>query len=104
VVGGHTEEWIRGRGPLAMAVVNELKAAGVYVFVGALEEETDTAFSADPTSGTVLFSDGPSVETKELLGGLTVVDVADEGAAGMLGRHGRGGVRPQVVRRFRPRP
>ena len=30
-VGDHTEEWFRGRGPLAMAVVNEMKAAGVYV-------------------------------------------------------------------------
>ncbi len=28
-VGDHTEEWFRGRGPLAMAVVNEMKAAGV---------------------------------------------------------------------------
>ena len=27
-VGDHTEEWFRGRGPLAMAVVNEIKAAG----------------------------------------------------------------------------
>ena len=33
-VGDHTEEWFRGRGPLAMAVVNEMKAAGVYVFAG----------------------------------------------------------------------
>ena len=33
-VGDHTEEWFRGRGPLAMAVVDEMKAAGVYVFAG----------------------------------------------------------------------
>ena len=38
-VGDHTEEWFRGRGPLAMAVVEEMKAAGVYVFAGGLEEE-----------------------------------------------------------------
>jgi hypothetical protein len=38
-VGDHTEEWFRGRGPLAMAVVDEMKAAGVYVFAGGLEEE-----------------------------------------------------------------
>ena len=38
-VGDHTEEWFRGRGPLAMAVVGEMKAAGVYVFAGGLEEE-----------------------------------------------------------------
>ena len=33
-VGDHTEEWFRGRGPLAMAVVDEMKDAGVYVFAG----------------------------------------------------------------------
>jgi len=46
-VGDHSEEWFRGRGPLAMAVVNEMKAGGVYVFAGGLEEEPETAFSAD---------------------------------------------------------
>ena len=50
-VGDHTEEWFRGRGPLAMAVVNEMKAAGVYVFAGGLEEEDGPVYSADPTSG-----------------------------------------------------
>ena len=50
-VGDHTEEWFRGRGPLARAVVDEMKAAGVFVFGGGLEEEVDTAFSADATSG-----------------------------------------------------
>ena len=36
-VGDHSEEWFRARGPLGMAVVNEMKAAGVYVFAGGLE-------------------------------------------------------------------
>ena len=53
-VGDHTEEWFRGRGPLAMAVVDEMKAAGVYVFAGGLEEEAGTVFSADATSGTLI--------------------------------------------------
>src|SRR6476646_2782424 len=38
-VGDHTEEWFRRRGPLARAVMDEMKAAGVYVFAGGLEEE-----------------------------------------------------------------
>ena len=38
-VGDHPEEWFRPRGPLAMAVVTEMKEAGVYVFAGGLEEE-----------------------------------------------------------------
>ena len=80
-VGDHTEEWFRGRGPLANAVVEEIKAAGDYVFAGGLVEEVEEAFSADATSGTLLFTDGPYVETKEYLGGFTIVDVADKEAA-----------------------
>jgi hypothetical protein len=105
LVGDHTEEWFRGRGPLAMAVVDEMKAAGVYVFAGGLEEEADAAFSADATSGTLTFTDGPFVETQEFLGGLTVVDVADEDAARMwAGKIAEACGWPQEVRRFKPRP
>jgi hypothetical protein len=32
-VGNHTEEWFEGRGPLAHAVVAEMKAAGVKISV-----------------------------------------------------------------------
>ena len=82
-VGDHTEEWFLGRGPLVMAVLDEMKAAGVYVFAGGLEEETDKVFSADATSGTLLFTDGPFIESKEWLGGFTVVDVADDDSVRM---------------------
>ncbi len=67
-VGDHTEQWFRGRGPLARAVVAEMKAAGVYVFAGGLEEE-GPVYSADPTSGTSVITDGPYVKTKEIPGG-----------------------------------
>jgi hypothetical protein len=104
-VGDHSEEWFRGRGPLAMAVVDEIKAAGEYVFAGGLEEEDGPVFSADTTSGTLVITDGPYVETKEFLGGLTVVDVADEGAAKMwAGKIAEACGWPQEVRRFKPRP
>jgi hypothetical protein len=103
-VGDHTEEWFRGR-PRSMAVVDEMKAAGVYVFTGGLEEEVETAFSADATSGTLTFTDGPFVETKEYLGGFTVVDVADDEAARMwAGKVAEACGWPQEVRRFKPRP
>jgi len=76
----------------------------VYVFAGGLEE-AETAFSADATSGTLTFTDGPFVETKEFLGGLTVVDVADEDAARMwAGKIAEACGWPQEVRRFKPRP
>ena len=92
-VGDHTEEWFRGRGPLAMAVVAEMKAAGVHVFSGGLEEEDGPVYSADATSGDLVITDGPYVETKEFLGGFAVVDVADDEAAKYVGRQDRGGLR-----------
>jgi hypothetical protein len=104
-VGDHTEEWFRGRGPLAMAVVDEIKAAGEYVFAGGLEEEDGPVFSADATSGTLTFTDGPYVETKEWLGGLTIVDVPDEAAARRwAGKIAEACGRPQEVRLFKPQP
>jgi hypothetical protein len=104
-VGDHTEEWFGSRAPLAMAVVAEMQAAGVYVFAGGLEEEVGDAFSADATSGTLTVTDGPYVETTEFLGGLTVVDVADEEAAKMwAGKMAEACGWPQEVRRFKPWP
>ena len=104
-VGDHSEEWFRGRGPLAMAVVHEMEEAGVLVYAGGLEEEVDLAFSADATSGTLTFTDGPFVETKEWLGGLTVVDVADEEAARVwAGKIAEACGWPQEVRRFKSWP
>ena len=104
-VGDHPGEWFRGHGPLAMAVVNEMKAAGVYVFAGGLEEEDGPVYSPDPTSGTVMISDGPYVETKEFLGGLTVVEVADDETAKMwAGKIAQACGWPQEVRRFGSQP
>ena len=102
-VGDHSEEWFRSRGPLSRAVVNEIKDAGALVFAGGLEEEVEKAFSADATSGTLTFTDGPYVETKEFLGGLTIVDVPDEEAARMwAAKIAEACGWPQEVRRFKP--
>ena len=104
-VGDHSEEWFQSRGPLAKAVVAEMMSAGVLVFAGGLDEEAEEAFSADATSGTLTFTDGPYVETKEFLGGLTVVDVADEETARMwAGKIAEACGWPQEVRRFKPQP
>jgi len=100
-VGDHTEEWFRGRAPLAMGVTNEMKDAGVYVFAGGLEEE-GPVYSADPTGGDVLLTDGPYAETKEWLGGFAVVDVPDDEAARYwAGRLATALDWPQEVHRFR---
>jgi hypothetical protein len=100
-VGDHSEEWFRGRGALVVGVLDEMKAAGAYVFAGGLEEDPETVFSADPSSGTVMFTDGPYVETKEFLGGFTVVAVPDEESARMwAGKVAEACGWPQEVRRF----
>ena len=101
-VGEHSEAWFAARGPLARAVVDEMKAAGVYVFAGGLEENPKAAFSADATGGTLAFTDGPYVSHPQFLGGLTVIDVADAQAA----RHWAGKLAeacgwPQEVRRVK---
>ena len=104
-VGDHSEEWFRGRGPLAMAVVNEMKAAGVYVFAGGLEEEDGPVYSADSTGDEVLITDGPYVETKEWLGGFAVVDVPDDEAAKVWGgKIAEACGWPHEIRRFKPQP
>ena len=104
-VGDHPAEWFQSRVEPSMAVIREMEAAGVLVFAGGLEEDVDTPVTADATSGTVLFTDGPFVETKEFLGGLTIVDVPDVEAARMwAGKIAEGCGWPQEVRRFGRRP
>lgn len=102
-VGDHTPEWFAARGPLAMAVCEEMKAAGVLIFSGGLEEDLADAFSADATSGELVFTDGPYVETTEYLGGFAAIDVPDADTARMwAGKVAEACGWPQQVRRFQP--
>jgi hypothetical protein len=65
----------------------ELRDAGAWVFAGGLEAP-DTATVLRPRSGEVLMTDGPFVEAKEYLGGLSIVDAPDLDAALEWGRKG----------------
>ena len=104
-VGDHSEDWFRGRAPLALAVTDEMKAAGVYVFAGGLEEEDGPVYAADPTSGTVTVTDGRYAEPAEFLGGFAIVDVPDDEAAKeWAGKVAEACGWPQEVRRFKPWP
>lgn len=104
-VGDHSEEWFQSRGPLAMAVVTEMEAAGVMVYTGGLVEEIETAASADATSGELVITDGPYAETKEFLGGLAIIEVPDdETARYWTGRIAEACGWPQELRRFKSRP
>jgi hypothetical protein len=79
----------------------EMRAAGVLVFTGGLDDAAPV-FSVDASSGTPLFTDGPFMESKEHLGGIAVIDVADEAAARLwAGRIATACAWPQEVHRFR---
>jgi hypothetical protein len=99
-VGDHTQEWINSRGPLAKAAVEEMKAAGVYVFAGGLEVD-GPVYSVDPTGDEALITDGPYVESKEFLGGFTVVNVPDDETAKFwAGKIAEACGWPHEIRRF----
>ncbi len=99
-VPDYTEEEMAEKSKAVRALRAEMKAAGVYVFLGGLDDDAPV-FSVDASSGTPVFTDGPYVETKEHLGGFTIVDVADEEAARMwAGKVAIACGWPQQVRRF----
>src|SRR6478609_2206010 len=101
-VGDHDEAWFESRVKPSTAVVRDMQDQGVLVYAGGLVEELEEAASADATSGELVVTDGPFVETKEWLGGLTIVDVPDDEAARMwAGRVAEGCGWPQEVRRFK---
>ena len=85
----------------AIDVFNErLQARGHWVFAVGLGAPS-TATVIDDRGDEVVITDGPYVETKEWLGGLTVVDVADEETARMwAGKIAEACGWPQEVRRF----
>ena len=100
-VPDHTFEELREKSRALKPLIAEMKAAGVLIFTGGLDDEAPV-FSVDASSGTPLFTDGPYVETKEHLGGFAVVEVADEQAARLwAGRIAVACGWPQEVRRFR---
>jgi hypothetical protein len=53
----------------------ELKAAGVWVFFGALTA-ADSATVVQSVDGELSMTDGPYIEAREQIGGFTVIDVA----------------------------
>ena len=91
-VPDHTVEELREKSKAVRALVAEMKAAGVFIFTGGLDDAAPV-FSVDASSGTPMFTDGPYVESKEQLGGFAVVDVADEEAARLWAGKIGGGLR-----------
>ena len=95
-----TDEDLRRASKAVNVLRAEMKAAGVLIFTGGLDDAAPV-FSVDASSGTPTFTDGPYAETKEHLGGFAVVDVADEEAARLwAGKIAVACGWPQEVRRF----
>jgi hypothetical protein len=58
------------------AVQEEMKAAGAWVFFGALTDAS-SATVVRASGGEVSMTDGPYAEAKEQIGGFTVIEAAD---------------------------
>lgn len=65
-----TEEELPAVAAAAQAVVQEARAAGVWVFGGGVAEQKASIVTTDG-----LVTDGPYPETKEHIGGFSIVDV-----------------------------
>ena len=65
---------------------DEMKAAGVRVFVGGLQPESSARSLRLQPAGKVLITDGSYVETKEHIGGFWVLEAADLDEALAWGR------------------
>ena len=75
-----TDEGWQKRSRDVRAVVEEMKAAGVFIFGGGLDNGAPV-FHVEPRGGKPVFTDGPYAETKETFGGFAAVNVPDEAAA-----------------------
>ena len=92
---------VRERGRAGRAVIEEMKADGVFIFSDGGLDASTVVCSVDPSGGSPVFTDGPFVETKEHLGGFAIVDVRDDDEA----RYWAGRIAvavgwPQEVHRF----
>jgi hypothetical protein len=64
------------------AVQKEMQAAGVWIFSGGLHP-ANTATVLRQQGGDIVTTDGPFIESKEQIGGITVLKAADlDGALG----------------------
>ncbi|HEU5073760.1 MAG TPA: YciI family protein [Polyangiaceae bacterium] len=82
---------------------DEMKAAGVRVFVGGLRPASSAKSLRARPDGQVVITDGPYLETKEHIGGFWVLEAADLDEALEWGRKAAVACRaPVEVRPFCP--
>ena len=86
------------------AVVTDARSAGIFVFGGGLHGSEATTV-VDATGGTAVVTDGPYAETKEQMGGFSIIDVPDlDAALAWAGRLSAACRCPQEVRPFTDEP
>jgi hypothetical protein len=101
----HTLEQLREKSTSSMKVIEDMQEAGVFVYAEGGIDASTAVCSVEAKDGEPIFTDGPYAETKEHLGGFTVVDVPDdETARYWAGRLAVALDWPQEVHRFPPRP
>ncbi len=96
-----TPDQLRSKSEASQGVLEEMKAAGVFLFADGGIDASTAVCSVVSKDGKPVFTDGPFVETKEHLGGFAVVDVSDDADA----RYWAGRIAvavgwPQEVHRF----
>lgn len=100
-VPAHTADQLRAKSVAGNAVLDEMREAGVFVFGDGGIDASSVVCSVAAKDGQPVFSDGPYVETKEHLGGFTVVRAPDdETARYWAGRLAVALDWPQEVHRF----
>ncbi|AKT50667.1 YciI family protein [Arsenicicoccus sp. oral taxon 190] len=102
-VSPHTPEQLQQKSAAAMTVIREMEEAGVFVFGDGGLDASTVVCHVEARDGAPVFADGPYAESKEHLGGFTVIQAADDEAA----RHWAGRLAvaldwPQEVHRFPP--
>ena len=87
-----------------VAVDNEMKDAGVWVFAGGLHDPT-SATVVRVEDGQALTTDGPFAEGKEHIGGFTIIEADDlDAALGWARKLAQATTLPIEVRPFRDGP
>jgi len=87
-----------------LAVQREMQSAGVWVFSGGLHA-SNSATVLRHQNGDIVLTDGPFIESKEQIGGITIVRVSDLDAALLWARKfARAVTTPIEVRPFVEQP
>ncbi|WP_300681553.1 YciI family protein [Nocardioides sp.] len=85
-------------------LINEAIETGIFVFAGGLEGK-EAITVVDPRGSATVVTDGPFIESREYLGGFTVINVPDLDAALAFGtRMAEASRLPQEVRPFQAEP